>query len=101
MMTSCNIRIILNYIVFVSYFNCKLPFSEKLLFRTKLQNVESKLNHCLHRDVITLRERGNSDPGNLLFLGLVRVTQQSCLYRYGVTPSNTGRGKRHEKSYPG
>ena len=56
---------------------------------------------CLHRDVITLLERGNSDPGTLLFLGLVRVTQQSCPYRYRVTPSNTGSGNRHEKSYPG
>ena len=33
-------------------------------------NVESKLNHCLHRDVITLREQGNSDLGNPTFSGV-------------------------------
>ena len=66
MIASCNIRIFL----FVLYFNCKLPFSEKFPFRSQVQNVESKLNHCLHRDVITLRERGKSDPGNPTFSGV-------------------------------
>ena len=47
-----------------------LPFSEKFTFYFKVQNVESKRNHCLHRDVITLGERGNSDPGNPTFSGI-------------------------------
>ena len=51
----------------ITYFNCKLSFSEKFLFRSKVQNVESKMNHCLHNDVITLCERGNSDPGKPYF----------------------------------
>ena len=62
------------YFFFVSYFNCKLPFSEKFTFFSKVQNVESKRNHCgnhcLQRDVITLRELGNSDPGNPTFSGV-------------------------------
>ena len=69
MITSCNIRYFKLYF-FVSYFSCKLLFSEKFIFRSKVQNVESKRNHCLHRDVITLRERGNSDPGNPTFSGV-------------------------------
>ena len=47
-----------------------LPFSEKFTFHSKVQNVESKRNHCLHRDVITQRERGNSDPGNPTISGV-------------------------------
>ena len=47
-----------------------MPFSEKFPFRSKVQNVELKLNHCLHRDVITQRKRGNSDPGNPTFSGV-------------------------------
>ena len=54
--------------------------------------------HCLHRIVLTLRERGNSDPGNPTLSGVSEcITLESCLYRYRVTPSNTGRGKRHER----
>ena len=37
----------------------------------------------------------------LLFVGLVSVTLESCLYRYRVTSSNTGRGKKNENTYPG
>ena len=29
------------------------------------------------------------------------VTLESCLNRHRVTPSNTGRGKRQEKIFPG
>ena len=47
-----------------------MSFSEKFLFRYKVQNVASKMNHCLHHDVITLRERDNSDPGNPTFSGV-------------------------------
>ena len=76
-----------------------------------VQNVEMKLNHCLHHDVITLRERGNSDPGNPTFSGvsegnttIVSLSLQGNTKEYIltsiyslVTPSNTGSGKRHEK----
>ena len=56
-----------------------------------------KWNHCLHRDVITLRERVNSDPDNPTFSGVSEGnTTIVSIYRYRVTPSNTGRGKRHK-----
>ena len=56
--------------IFVSHFNCKLPLSAKFTFPSKVQNVGSWRNQCFHRDVITLRERGNSDPGNPTFSGV-------------------------------
>ena len=69
MITSCNKNYFKLYF-FVSYFNCKLLFSEKFTFFSKIQNVESLRNHCLHHNFITLRERGNSDPGNSTFSGV-------------------------------
>ena len=77
---------------FFSFFNCKLPFSEKFTFRSKVQNIESPRNHCLHHEIITLPALGNSDPGYPTFLRLVSVTLESYLNRYRVTTSNTGRG---------
>ena len=84
------------FIFFIFQYYCKLPFSEKFTFYSKVQNVELLQNHCLHREVseVTLTQ------ATLLFLGLVTVTLELCLYHYRVTPSITGRGKRHEKNHP-
>ena len=49
----------------ISIVSCHLVKS--FIFRSKVQNVEPLRNHCLHRDVITLCKRGNSDPGNPTF----------------------------------
>ena len=63
-----------------------LPFSEKFAFRSKVQNVESKRNHCLHSDVITQRKRGNSDPGNPTFSG---VSECNTRIMYLLQQGNT------------
>ena len=59
--------------------------------------VESHRNYCLHRDVITLREQGNSDHGNPTFsavsVGSTIIVSQSL-------QGNTGGGERHAKTYP-
>ena len=69
-LTQIKIKFLINLSKLLKSFKHELPFSEKFLFCSKVQNVEAKLNQCLHHDVITLSERGNSDPGKPTFSGV-------------------------------
>ena len=86
------------YYLFIVLINKYNKFSYLVfVFRSKVQNVEPQRTIVYNVTSQYYASEVTLTQATLLFQGLLSVTLESCLYRYGVTPSNTGRGKRHEK----